>query len=187
MGVGNIDFSNLGMSYSEASKHQLQCEFRMRPCPRGCGERMLGKDIDAHLPFCLNLQTKCPDCSAILFPNRDKRDGIVHDCFDALVNATLETEKMLKNVKYQNGLDYEVVNSKCSKGKKLVVHRGLVLSYIHSGGAGCHPQCDKCGAKDLNHHEFFYRCSEWSTCGCKFDLCRMCALTTSDPPVLSDS
>ena len=183
---GRVNFANLGMSFHEAVKHQQQCEYRMRPCPRGCGERMLGKDLAAHLPNCLNLQEKCEKCGAVLFPNRDKRDGIVHDCFDALVQATLETEKQLKEVKYQNGLDYDVVNPKCPKGKSLVVHRGLVLSYVATHGSGSTPRCDKCKCADLNHHEFFYRCSEWSTCGCCYDLCRMCALITCDPPVLAE-
>lgn len=159
----------------------------MRPCPRGCGERMLGKDIEAHLPNCLNLQEKCKDCGAVLFPNRDKRDGVVHNCFDALVQATLETEKQLKAVKMEHGVDYDVVNSKCPKGKNLVIHRGLVLSYIASGGSSATPRCDKCRCTELNHHDFFYRCSEWSTCGCQYDLCRMCALQISQPPVLAET
>ena len=34
--------------------------------------------------------------------------------------------------------------------------------------------------------DFFYRCAEWATCDCKYDICRLCALINSDPPVLED-
>merc|ERR1712166_1026513 len=33
---------------------------------------------------------------------------------------------------------------------------------------------------------FFYRCSDAAACKCNYDLCRHCALTNCDPPVLKD-
>ena len=87
-------------------------------------------------------------------------------------------------MKWSLGVDYETINNKCSKGKPLKVHRGLVLEYIHDNN-GTTPKCDECKKNDLHLQDFFYRCSEWSTCQCKYDLCRHCALINCDPPFLN--
>jgi len=91
----------------------------------------------------------------------------------------------LNTLKFDNGLNYDVMNNRCPRGKSLVVHRGLVLSYL-TESRDKRPKCDKCGHTELNMQDFFYRCSEWSTCGCKYDLCRMCACLSCDPPVLEE-
>ena len=80
------------------------------------------------------------------------------------------------------GIDYTEVNSKCPKGNSLKVHSGTVYQYYEKG----RPSCKGCDQKYLDEFEFFYRCSNKS-CDCNYDLCRICTLTKSDPPVLQES
>ena len=77
-------------------------------------------------------------------------------------------------------------------GHQMLMHRNYVRSYIEEGAdqhrsrhatpskieQGC-PICKNCGLKNLDRYQMFYHCEE-----CKYDLCQVCALMESDPPIL---
>ena len=90
------------------------------------------------------------------------------------LKKTIDEKKKIEN---EYGINYEVMNNTCTAGHQLKAHYGLVRPYKNAV-----PKCDECGQKDLHMHEFFYHCGEGE---CKYDLCRLCALTTCKPPVLS--
>ena len=71
-------------------------------------------------------------------------------------------------------MNYDIMNNKCGNFHQLKMHVGFVRSY---NGL---PLCDVCKQKDLHEHELFYRCEE-----CRYDLCRMCALNSCNPPLLA--
>ena len=75
----------------------------------------------------------------------------------------------------------EAVNYKCVNGNPIKVHRGTVYEYYNQTP----PKCKECGEYNLEDHEFFYRCSKRG-CGCRTEICRLCALVRSDPPILEE-
>lgn len=85
------------------------------------------------------------------------------------------------NIKSKLGL-FENINYKCKNGFQIKVFRGRVYEYHNIGN----PQCNECGQNNLHEHEFFYRCSN-RACGCQTDICRVCALTKSEPPLLEEN
>lgn len=179
-----VNFMTLGLPYKEALEHQQKCLLRKRTCPKRCGEKIYGKDVESHLKLCKNFEKVCPKCEISSFPNRDNAEEADHDCFKALLAKTKSNAQELSELKWQLGTNYETLNSKCSSGKPLKVHRGLVLSYL-SESRDKRPKCNECAKPNLDMHDFFYRCAEWSTCRCNWDLCRHCALISCDPPVLA--
>ena len=84
-------------------------------------------------------------------------------------------------MKMKLGVD-EKVNAKCPNGYPLKVHTGKVYKYHNQS----RPICKGCNQKYLDEFEFFYRCSN-RACDCNYDLCRICTLTHSDPPLLQDT
>lgn len=174
----------LGLPYDKALKHQKECDFRKKACPKRCGRKLFGKDIPDHLPKCLNFSTTCDDCQITSYPNRgDFQADEKHDCFTSLVRETQKNEKELYVYEEALGINYNVVNNKCPKDKPMIVHRGPVLQDQSDGRT---TKCADCQKEPLDSHILFYRCKEAKTCGCDYNLCRHCALTMCDPPVLKE-
>lgn len=186
-----VNFTNLGLAYKDALNHQKTCSYRKRHCPRKCGIKLYGKDLEAHLPVCVNLEVICPDCEICTYPNREEsksgedNTGAKHDCFQSLVTEVHKNEKELTQLKKNLGINYDQVNNTCPSNHPMVVHRGLAL-HLLSNNSDYKPKCIDCGQLELNMSEFYYRCSEWTTCANKFhQLCRMCALINCNPHVLN--
>ena len=180
-----VNFNTLGLAYNEALAHQKECEYRKRNCPRRCGVKLFNRDLDEHLPKCRNFVHTCPDCEITSYPNREGQDQGPHDCFQALVRATQKNSKELINLEQTLGINYELINNKCPKGKNMVVHRGMILYYLGDSSSK-RPKCNMCNKPDLHYHDFFYRCEEFTSCKCGYDICRHCALINCDPPILKD-
>ncbi len=154
--------SHLGMAYSEALAHQMNCEYRLYFCPHGCGKKLLMRDIKEHEKSeCPNVRQFCPNCELHFLPDRTGANP--HDCLEELVRQNESTEGELKKLEFSLGVDYERVRLTCPKGKPLAVHSGNVYPYI-SRERNMKPQCDECSVQGLHLQEFFYRCSQSVDC-----------------------
>ena len=116
------------------------------------------------------------------------------------------------SLKEEFGLNTEVMNNQCPKGHNLFVHYGMIREYADDKvarkiGEGTKPECDICTQKNLHMHHHFFRCQSTNIesvpfnhydengyvesfrdeeCMCLYNLCRMCALSTCDPPRLKN-
>ena len=87
--------------------------------------------------------------------------------------AQIRQEKV--DLKDTLGINYDKINVKCKNNHQLRMHRGLIREYI-----GRQEQtCSKCSHRNLEMHHLFYRCED-----CNYDMCRMCALQSCNPPIL---
>ena len=164
-----------GYPYKEALEHQKVCLYRQRFCKHGCGQKILGHEIEAHEEKCPEKLEACEKCSCKYKVNLVSAEN-KHDCIEAMKAQVKQCDNDMQKIKETYGINYDVMNNKCPKKQHpLKVHVGIVRSYPGN------PCCDDCGQADLQEHEFFYRCDDDE---CKYDLCRLCALHKCNPPVL---
>ena len=101
------------------------------------------------------------------------------------MKTTQKEFKEINELESSLGINYDVINNKCPKGKNMVVHKGLILYYL-SDSSSKRPKCKMCDKPDLHYHDFFYRCEDYTNCRCQYDLCRHCALINCNPAILKD-
>ena len=67
------------------------------------------------------------------------------------------------------------INAKCSQGHQVELQRGIA----NSDHGEKIMRCKNCDQSKLEFHQMYYRCHE-----CCENLCRVCALMKSEPPLL---
>ena len=164
--------AQIGFSYQEAIDHQSKCLYKLRQCENKCGKKVWGYLKEEHNKTCINYTVKCETCKT------DKRVndqlGGPHDCIQSLRTLIRQNQNKIDNAKEELGIDYEKVNAVCSMGHQVKAKR--IRGFADSRAR----ICGVCGKRHLDRQQLFYSCDE-----CEFDMCRLCALTTSLPPVLA--
>lgn len=78
------------MKYREAISHGNRCEFNRYECKFKCGEKLLGLDMQKHLPLCPKSYVECEGCLEKLY--NVTRDEETHDCIAVLKSRLRPTK-----------------------------------------------------------------------------------------------
>jgi len=95
---------------------------------------MFGHAMAAHIKVCENYEKVCPECELNYKPN-NLPEGAKHNCLEDLKARMSKATQEKEHMEVQLGINYDKVNATCPENHQLLMHRGVVRSYLSGNGA----------------------------------------------------